>query len=147
MLGDVVSDGCALGCCVLCESVLGDCVLGDWVVLGVELSLGCVLGLCVLGLCVLGALESVPLVCAYTRPAATASATLVPVAISFSLLIDDSCLEVNGNLADVPRLLASKSRQSPCPSVHSYKVHRWRQRVRVFGSPSRASLANSFKRL
>ena len=81
-------------------SVLGDLVLGDVVVLGEELSV--VLGVVVLGDCVLGGcvpgdacelgvlpeLESVPLVCAYTRPAATASATLVPTATDLNLLID-----------------------------------------------------------
>jgi hypothetical protein len=94
-LGAVVSE--LLGDVV----VLGD-VLGDVVVLGVELSvvLGDVVGDCVLGDCVPGAFvlgelvlpESVPLVCAYTRPAPTASAMLVPTAMVLNLLIRNSCL-------------------------------------------------------
>ncbi len=89
LLGAVVSLGCVLGDVVLGDVVLGDVVLGD-VVLG-----DCVLGDCVPGDVALGELESVPLVCAYTRPAATASATLVPAAMDLNLLIDDSCLEVD----------------------------------------------------
>ncbi|HYJ99483.1 MAG TPA: hypothetical protein VEX14_15595 [Burkholderiaceae bacterium] len=82
--------------------VLGEVVLGE-VVLGAALSLGDVavlfdgadmlgdVGACApadeLGLELLLLLESVPLVCAYTRPAATASATPVLAAMVLNLVM------------------------------------------------------------
>ena len=72
-LGDVVVLGDELSV-VLGDVVLGDWVLGDWVpgdaALGVPLE------------------EPLPLVCAYTRPAPTASAMPVPTAMDLRLLID-----------------------------------------------------------
>jgi hypothetical protein len=103
--GEVVVFGVVVDCVPALEPMLpllGAVVselLGDVVVLGVELSVvlgDVVLGDCVLGDCVPGAaalgvlleLESVPLVCAYTRPAPTASAMLVPTAMDLNLLIE-----------------------------------------------------------
>jgi hypothetical protein len=83
VLGDVVVLGVELSV-VLGDVVLGDVVLGD-----------CVLGDCVPGDVALGVvleLESLPLVCAYTRPAPTASATPVLTAMDLNLLMNDSCL-------------------------------------------------------
>ena len=159
VLGDVVLGDVALGEVVLGDVVLGDVVLGDavlGVVVLVESLLGgaAVPGVAVLGDCVPGdvelgelLLEPVPLVCAYTRPAATASATLVLAAMYLNLLIDNSMSRSGWNEAGVSRLWASNSRQSPCPSAARTARSRWFQRVRVGISPSRASLANSFRRL
>ena len=94
VLGDVV---------VLGEVALGDVVVLGEVVLGAAVSLGDVVVLVCgadmlgdvgdvapadeLGLELLVALESLPLVCAYTRPAATASATPVPAAMVLNLFM------------------------------------------------------------
>jgi hypothetical protein len=100
VLGDVVLGEAVLGdvvpgeVVVLGDVVLGDVVLGDVVpgVVGDDM-LGDV-GDCApadeLGLAV--PLDPVPLVCAYTRLAATASATPVPAAMVLNLLMDCSCL-------------------------------------------------------
>jgi hypothetical protein len=142
VLGAVVS--------VLGDVVLGDVLLGD-VVLGV-----CVVGDCVPGDVALGVLEleSVLLVCAYTRPAATARATLAPAAIELNLLMENSCLEVNGNL---PMCLGFRRPSRGNPHAHRcahasrtsggkrFNVYAWASRRRAGRSriPSSGCTASS----
>ena len=101
VLGDVVLGDVVLGDVVLGDVVLGDVVLGD-VVLGDVESLGDCAPVDELGLVLLPELDPVPLACAYTRPAATASATLVPAAMVLNLLMDCSYLEVDKPSRCVP---------------------------------------------
>jgi hypothetical protein len=149
VLGDVVLGDVALGDVVLGDVALGEVVLGD-VVLGVvvlvESLLGgaAVPGVAVLGDCVPGAvelgellLEPVPLVCAYTRPAATASATLVLAAMYLNLLIDNSCLEVDETKPVCPgfghpfRGNRHAHRLRPRCAADGFNVFAWAARPRV----------------